>query len=142
MCSANAGLRLRNGFAQGLPGFARANGLVFLLNAGNNVEEELREVADGESVATINALASELLDDVSEERVDAVGGVEIAGGCEKLGGKSFGIGLRSLRQTKVIRTESFVVDAEHAAMLAAGTDVLALIRSGECGRKPFRITSF
>ena len=82
-----------DGFAQGLPGFGGANGLVLFLNAGNGVEEELREIADGERVAAVHALASELLDDVGEERVDAVGGVEITGGLEKLGGERFGIRL-------------------------------------------------
>jgi hypothetical protein len=51
-----------DGFAQGLFGFGGANGMVFLLNAGNGVEEQLREVTDGERVATVNALASELFD--------------------------------------------------------------------------------
>ena len=122
-----------DGFAQGLAGFVGADGLVFLLDAGNGVEEELREIADGERVATVDALTSELLDDVSEKRVDAVGGVEIAGGFEQLGGESFGIGLGWPGETKVIGAKRFVVDAEHAAMLAAGTDVLALIGDGEFG---------
>jgi hypothetical protein len=125
--------RFGDGFAEGLLGLTGAHGLVFLLNAGDGVEEELREVADGEGVAAVNALASELLDDVGEERVDAVGGVEIAGSLEKLSGERFGIGLGGLRLTEVIRAKRFVVDAKHAAMLAARTNVLALIGSDEFG---------
>lgn len=40
-------MRLRDEFAEGLAGFGGAHGLVLLLNAGNAVEEELLEVADG-----------------------------------------------------------------------------------------------
>jgi len=127
-------LRFREGFVARLPGFGGADGLVFLLNTGDGVEEELREVADGESVLAVNALASELLDGVGEERIDAVGGVEVAGGVEKLGGESSGIGLGGAGLAKMKRTEGFVVDAEHAAVLAARTDVLALIGGDEFGR--------
>ena len=61
LSGAKASLRLRDGFAEGLPGFGRADGLVLLLDAGNGFEEELREVADGQGVLAVNALASELL---------------------------------------------------------------------------------
>jgi len=127
-------LRLGEGFVACLPAFRGADGLVFLLDAGNGVEEELREVADGESVLAVNTLASELLDGVGEKRVDAIGGVEVAGGVEELGGERFGIGLGGASLTKVIGTEGFVVNAEHAAVLAARTDVLALIGGDEFGR--------
>ena len=131
LSATKAGLRLRDGFAEGLPGFDVANGLVLLLNTGYGVEEHLREVAHGEGVGAVDALARELLDGVGEERVDAVSGVEIAGTVEELSSESFGIGLRGASLTKVIRTEGFVVNAEHAAMLAARTDVLALIGGRE-----------
>ena len=124
-------MRLRDGFAESLPGFRAANGLVLFLNTGNGVEEHLREVAEGEGVCAVDALARELFDGVGEERVDTVGGVEIAGAIEKLGGEGFGIGLRDASLTKVIGTERFVVNAEHAAMLAARADVLALIGTDE-----------
>ena len=117
----------------GLLRFVRAKGLVFLVDAGNGVEEELREVAEGESVVAADALASEGFGDVGEERVDAVGGVEIAGGFEKFGGENFRIGLGGAGLAKVIGAERFRVDAKHAAMLAAGREVLALIGADEFG---------
>jgi hypothetical protein len=43
-------VRPGEGFAQGLLGFGGADGLVLLLNAGDGVEKELREVADGKGV--------------------------------------------------------------------------------------------
>jgi hypothetical protein len=61
-----------------LLGLGGANGLVFLLNAGNGVQQELGKIADGQRVAAVNTLAGELFDDVREQCVDAVGGVEIA----------------------------------------------------------------
>src|SRR5690349_21778113 len=133
LSAAKARLRLRDGFTEGLAGFGVANGLVLFLNAGNGVEQHLREVAHGEGVCAVDALARELLDGVGEEGVDAVGGVEVAGTVEKLSGESFGIGLRGAGLTKVIGTERFVVNAKHAAMLAAGTDVLTLIGADEFG---------
>ena len=113
-------------------------GLLFLVDGGDGVEEELGEVTEGESVAAADALASELFGDVGEEGVDAFGGVEIAGSGEKLGGERFGIGLigergKGLGLAKVIGTERFVVDAEHAAMLAARTEVLTLIGGDDGG---------
>jgi len=86
-------LGIRDGFPEGLPGLGSVNSLVLLLNAGNGVEEELREVTDGEGIAAVDALVSELLDGVGEESVDTVGGVEIACGFEELGSESFGSGL-------------------------------------------------
>jgi hypothetical protein len=119
-----------------VPGFLRgagADGVVFFLDARYGVKQELREVADGESVAAVDAAAGELLGDVGEKRVDAVGGVEIAGSIEEFGGDDFGIGLGGLRLAKVIGTERFAVDAKHVAMVAAGRDVLALARGDEFG---------
>src|SRR5690242_10806131 len=118
LSAAKARLRLRDGFTEGLAGFGVANGLVLFLNAGNGVEEHLSEVAHGESVGAVDALARELLDSVGEKRVDAIGGIEVAGPVEKLSGESFGIGLRGAGLTKVIRTEGFVVNAEHVAAVA------------------------
>lgn len=116
-----------------MPGFGVAHGLVLFLHAGNGVEEHLREVAHGEGVGAVDALARELLDGVGEERVDAVGGVEVAGAVEELSGKSFGIGLRGASLTKVIGAKGFVVNAEHVAAIAAGAEVLALVGGGEFG---------
>ena len=114
--------------------FVGADGLRFLVDTGTGVEENLREIAEGESVAAIDALASELFGDVSEERVDAFGGVEIAGAGEKFGTESFGIRLQGgLRLAKVVRTEGFVGDAQHVAMVAAGREVLALVGDDEFG---------
>jgi hypothetical protein len=98
----------------------------------------LGEVAEGEGVAAVEVSAGELFGDVGEEGVDAVGSVEIAGASEEFGSESFRIRLigelgKGLRLAKVIGTERFVVDAEHAAMLAARTEVLALIGGDDGG---------
>lgn len=92
LLGAGAGAGFRDGFAESLFGLSGANGLVLLLNAGNGIEEELREVADGKGVVAVNALVGKLPDGVGEEDVDAIGGVEVAGGVEEFGGDGFGVG--------------------------------------------------
>lgn len=77
--------------------------------------------------------ARKLLGDVGEELVEAVGGVETTGTVEKLGGESFLVAMRCAGLTKVIGAKGFVVNTEHAAMLAAGNDVPARMASGEFG---------
>jgi len=126
-------LRFGEGFfAQGCAGLLRlggADGVVFFLDAGDGVEEELGEVADGEGVAAVDALASKHFGDVGEERVDAVGGVEIAGGLEEFGGEDFRIGLGGDVLLEVMGAERVVSGSdEHAATTAGGVDVRALIR--------------
>ena len=132
---AEASERFGDGFPESLPGLAGANGLVLLLNAGNGIEEELREVADGEGVAAVNALASELLDGVGEEGVDAVGGVEVAGGVEQLGGDGFGIGLRGEVLLKVMGTKGVMRGSYGQAAAATGSvEVSALVGASRFGR--------
>ena len=120
--------RFGDRFPEGLLGFAGANGLVLFLNAGNGIEEELGEVADGHGVLAVNALASELLDGVGEERVDAIGGVEITGTVEELGGEGFGIGLGGEVLLEMLSTEGVVSGSDsHAAAATGGVDVTALV---------------
>ena len=137
--------RLRHGLAElgcgfaelpeGVPGLGGANNLVLLLDAGNGVEEELREVADGESILAVNALAGELLDGVGEESVDAVGRVEVAGGIEEFRSESFGIGRRRDVLLKVMGAESVVSGSDgHAAAATGGVDVSALVGAKGSGR--------
>ena len=131
---AQQSLGFGEGFLPGLFSFVGAHGLRFLVDTGNGVEKQLRQVADGESIAAVDALASELFGDVGEERVDAFGGVEIAGAGEEIGGENFGIRLQGgLRLAKVVRTEGFVGDAKHVAMVAARGEVLALVGDDEFG---------
>ena len=105
-----------------------ADGLVLLLDAGDGVEEELREVADGESVLAVQALTSELADGVGEENVDAIGGVQVAGAVKELGGDGFGIGLGGQVLLEVMGAEGVVRGSDgHAAAAAGGVEVSALI---------------
>lgn len=135
-------MRFRDGFAEGLPGLGVADGLVFLLDAGNGVEEELPEVTEGQGILAVNALASELLGGVGEEGVDSIGGVELAGAVEELRGEDFGIRWSGLGKAEVERAKRIAVrSAEHTAALAAGVVIVALARIGkfEGHRKfPFR----
>lgn len=102
--------------------------MVLLLHTGDGVEEELREVADGEGVLAVNALAGELADGIGEESVDALGGVEVAGPVEELGGDGFGIGLGRGLLLKVMRTEGVVRGSDgHATATTGGVEVTALI---------------
>lgn len=132
---AEASERFGDGFPESLTGLAGANGLVLLLNAGNGIEKELREVADGEGVAAVNALASELLDGVGEEGVDAVGGVEVAGRVEKFGGDGFGIGLRGEVLLKVMGAKGVMRGSDgQAAAATGGVEVSALVGASRFGR--------
>lgn len=111
--------------------FGGALGLLFLLDAGDGVEEELGEVAEGEGVATVEAAAGKLLDGVGEEGVDAVGGVEVAGPGEEFRGEEFGIGLGGEVLLKVVGAEGVVGwSDEHAAATAGAVDMTAL-RGGD-----------
>jgi hypothetical protein len=118
----------RDGFVQGLAGFVGAYGLVFLLDAGYGVEQELCEKAHGGGVAAVYALAGEGFGDVGEKRVDAVGGVEISGGVEKFSGENFGIGLGAAVLVKVVGAKRVVAGSnEHTATTGGAVDVRALI---------------
>lgn len=109
-----------------------ADGLVLFLDAGNGVEEELREVTEGQGVLAVNALANELLDGVGEEGVDAIGGVEIAGAVEELGGEGFRIRWRGLGKAEVERAKRIAArSAEHTATLAAGVVIVTLVGIGK-----------
>jgi hypothetical protein len=134
------GLGLGEALVANFLSFAGVDRVLLRLDGGEGAEEELGEIADGEGVAAVDAAVGELLGDVGEESVDAIGGIEIAGSGEEFGGEDFGIGLvvelgKGLRLAKVIGAERFVVDAEHAAVLAAGRDVLALTGGDDGGRR-------
>ena len=119
--------RFGDRFSEGLLGLGRANGLVLLLNAGNGIEQELGEVTDGHGVLAVDAPASELLDGVGEERVDAIGGVEVAGAVEEVGGEGFGIGLGGVVLLEMLSAEGVMSGSDgHAAAATGGVNVTAL----------------
>jgi len=67
------------------------------VQSGEAAEKQLRDVGEGDGVAALNALGGELLEEVAEEEIDGLGGLEVLDGAEKLGGEEFGIGSGSLR---------------------------------------------
>ena len=67
------------------------------VQGGEAAEKQLRDVGEGDGVAALDALGGELLEEVAEEEIDGLGGLEVLDGAEKLGGKGFGVGSGSLR---------------------------------------------
>jgi hypothetical protein len=99
----------------------------FFFHDGEAVEEQLAEVRVRDGVETLDALASELLDDVSQEEVDAGGGGEVFDGSEKLGGEGFVVGLAApARLACVVGAQGGMVPSEkHAAAVSSGGHVFA-----------------
>jgi hypothetical protein len=59
--------------------------LNFLPHRGKTIEEQLAEIGQGDGVAAGDAFASELLDEIAEEKVHIVGGGEVLDETESAG---------------------------------------------------------
>lgn len=67
-------------------------GVVFFGHGGKAVEEKLGNVSQSDGVATGDAFAGELFDEIAQEEIHFIGGGKGVDVAEKLGGESFGIG--------------------------------------------------
>jgi hypothetical protein len=99
-------------------------------------EDQLREVGESDGIATRDALASELPDEIAEEEIHFIGGGEAVDVSEKLGGEHFRIhgGNSRFEAIGVIAAErsrssvgGMVLVDQHMAAVAAGVLVLALM---------------
>jgi hypothetical protein len=100
-------------------------------------EDELRDVSKSDGVAAVDALASELPDEIAEEEIDLIGGSETVDVGKKLGGEDFRVHGRdgSLETVGVVGAERWalrtvrwammVVD-QHVTAVALRADVLAV----------------
>jgi hypothetical protein len=97
-------------------------------HAREGPEQQLGEVAEGDGILAVDQLAGTQFNDIGEEGVYLLGGSKVAGGVEKFGGESFRIWLGRCGFAEVMGTQGVLVrSGEHAAALAARTDVLALL---------------
>lgn len=69
-----------------------SGGNVFFGHDGKTVEEKLGNVSQSDGVATGDAFARELFDEIAQEEIHFIGGGKGVDVAEKLGGDSFGIG--------------------------------------------------
>jgi hypothetical protein len=100
-------------------------------------ENQLREVGESDGIATRDALASELPDEIAEEEIHFIGGGEAVDVREEFGGENLGVHLgRSRGKTAgvvgaegwaggTIRWAMIAID-QHVAAVAAGVPVLTL----------------
>jgi hypothetical protein len=99
-------------------------------------ENQLRDVGEGDGIATCDALASELPDEIAEEEIHFIGGGEAVDVVEKLGGEGFGVDKGNLG-SETVGVESaesrwsgsvaMIGINQHVTALAAGILELALI---------------
>jgi hypothetical protein len=106
--------------------FGVALGVELAIEGGEAVKQELRNVGEGDGIATRNAFAGELFDEIAEEGVDGIGGGEVGEVAEEFRG--VGVVLAALlfeAEASVVRAKSRVgVGGEHAATVAFGIEVL------------------
>lgn len=92
------------------------------IEGGETVEQQLAEIGKGYGVTTLDALESELPDEIAEEAIDVWSGVEAGDGAKKLGSNlvcgGFGVRFMDL-------AELGVHGREHSAVASLGTEVLA-----------------
>jgi hypothetical protein len=103
-------------------------------------EDELRDVSKSDGVAAVDALASELPDEIAEEEIDLIGGSETVDVGKKFGGEDLGIdngnadsetlgvvgaegrALRTVRGAMVLVDQHVTAVALRANVLAVGID--------------------
>jgi hypothetical protein len=112
-------------------------GLQLSLQSRETVEKQLGNVGQGNGVATGDAFARELLDEIAEKEIHGAGGGEVLDLAEQVGGEGFGIdhGNVGCETAGVVGTERrafrVILGAmsridQHVTTLAAGVLVLAL----------------
>jgi hypothetical protein len=97
-----------------------------------------------DGVETLDTLASELLDDVAQEEVDARGGAEVLDGGEKLGSEGFVVGLAATAGlARMVGAQGGMVPGkQHAAVVPSGVHVLAGSRERRFGARGCKLPSF
>ena len=110
------------------------------VHAGDAAEEELADVGDGHGVATVDAFARELADEIAEEKVDGLGGGEVFQVAEEFGGGFIVVALFAVLGLACVVGAQFQIGngGEETAALAAAVGVAAwgesLCVGGNCCR--------
>ncbi len=100
-------------------------------------EDELGDVGKSDGVAAVDALASELPDEIAEEEIDLIGGSETVDVGKKLGGEDLGVhgGNGGAETVGVVGAErcarsairrAMVLVDQHVAAVALRADVLTV----------------
>ena len=125
------------------PGFIL--GCFFSGHGGLAGEKKLRDVGEGDGVATGYALAGKLSDEVAEEEIHLVGGCEAVNVAKKFGSENFRVDSGNTRSETVcvvgakhrargsVRGTMILVD-QHVAAIAFRADVLAMEVDGSACR--------
>jgi hypothetical protein len=111
-------------------------GCFFSSHGGLASEKKLRDVGEGDGVATGDALASELFDEIAQEEIHFIGGRKGVNVAEKFGGEGFGVDSGNARTEtiRVVGAEGRVFGTvrgtmsridQHVAALATGIPILA-----------------
>jgi hypothetical protein len=95
------------------PAFGFIAGCFFSGHGGLAGENQLRDVGESDGIATRDALASELSDEIAQEEIHFIGGGKAVDVVEKLSGENLGVHHRSSRQQT-----AGVVGAERWAQLS------------------------
>lgn len=112
-------------------------GFGFPFEGWETVEEQLRNVGEGDGVAAGNAAASDLFQKIAEEEIDGGSGGEVLDSTEKLGGDGFVARMRRRSFAEMIGAEFGVlflptigvrvsIVDQHAAAVASGICMLAM----------------
>jgi hypothetical protein len=108
---------------------------IVALDGREGGEEQLSDIGEGQSVASVDALAGQLLHELAEEAIDGLGSSEGFAAREELSRYGIGISKRRLlfALVEVERAERIVAGCrEHTTVAAARADELAM-RSESCG---------
>ena len=110
------------------------------VHGGDAAEEELADVGDGHGVATVDAFARELADEIAEEKVDGLGGGEVFQVAEEFGGGFIEVALFAVSGLACVMGAQFQIGngGEETAVAAEPIDVTAADQSccvrGNCCR--------
>jgi hypothetical protein len=114
------------------------------LQGGEAIEEQLGNVCQGNGVATGDAFAGELFDEIAEEEIHGTRCGEILDVAKKVGGKDFGLhdGNGDAEPVSVVGAElraagslrrAMILVNQHVAAVAFGANVPTLMIDGNAG---------
>jgi hypothetical protein len=123
----------REGLAEHVfPGAEVMSGGEFLLDLGEGAEEELADVGECGGVAGRNAIVGEEGEEFSQDVVEVIGGLEVAGEGGELGADAVQFE-ELLFLASVDKAERGMgIETEHAALAAVGESVLTTIAARRC----------
>ena len=129
------GGELREGTAERvLPSVVVAGGDNFTLDGGKGLEDELADVSENGGVARRNAVVGEEGEEFSQDVVEIVGGLELAGEGNELGADAVGFEELLLLAGVEEAEGGVILPADHAAAAAIGAGEQAAGSVG-CGRR-------